>query len=127
MISIDHIAIYAKDMNNMIEFYSYVFAFKETERKCHENGEIKMVRLRINDFQCVELFNFDNQIGSSKGHVTSGYMHLGVKVEDIEKYVKILFLNNIKLDQDFIGSDGTRHVFFQDPEHNQIELSENKF
>lgn len=120
---INHVAIYASNIYRTSEFYQSIFGAKETERKYTSSGRIRMLRLSLNDKQCIELFNYDDCYAQpSIPHVTSGYMHIGYFVSNVEDYIKKVSL----IEQDFIGSDGIRRVFLRDPENNQIELIENK-
>ena len=46
MLKIDHIAIYAKNILCLSEFYIQTFGFVEKNRKYHEDGKIKMIGLK---------------------------------------------------------------------------------
>lgn len=123
MLKIDHIAIYAKNILCLSEFYIQTFGFVETNRKYHEDGKIKMIGLKVNETQMIELFNFDRDDHNlNQGYVNSGYMHLGFEIYDLNSF--LVGVNSNIIEQNFIGTDGIHHIFIRDPEKNLIELSE---
>lgn len=117
-IYINHIAIYAKDMLKMLEFYKNILGFNVVEIKYHENNSIKMIRMSVNEEQSIELFNFDTFSTNKEGEfVNSGFMHIGFEYKDLKKEI-----NNINKNV-FIGDDKRKHFFIKDPENNLIEFS----
>lgn len=123
--NIDHIAVYAKDINQLVKFYVDVLGFVERSRTYHKDGNVKMVRVPVNSTQCIEFFNFDNFKSPKDGYVASGYMHIGFVVEDIDSIIVKLGKSGVpSLEQKYKGADGYYHVFFKDPEFNQIELTQ---
>ena len=84
LLQIDHYAIYAKDIKRLATFYRDILELSELDRTYHKDGTVKMVRLLVNNKQCIELFNYDNLPTQKDGYVNSGYMHLGFAVEDID-------------------------------------------
>lgn len=118
---INHIAIYAKELVNTVEFYCQVFGFPKTEIKYHEDGRIKMIRLEVNESQSIEFMNFDKDPPKKKGeYVTSGYMHFGLSLNNVHEYAK----RTRQEYSTFIASDGSTRIFIKDPEENLIELCE---
>lgn len=121
---LDHIAIYAYDIDVMRAFYEEGLGFKEISRTYHNNGSVKMIRLAISKSCCIELFNFDANMSSTYNSptekVNSGFMHVGIGVDNLKE---LYVLQNKSCYDIFQGQDNRKHIFLLDPEGNQIEFT----
>lgn len=139
-----HIAIIAKDLDIMVNFYTQILGFEikrefEIESEEFRTGinipiaKAKGTHLQHSNLSMeIELFEFvegqnNNQI-SSQANIP-GYRHIAFVVEDLDQSYEVLKENGIEFFSAPItikepaNVAGFQFVYFKDPEGNLIELN----
>ena len=123
--NLDHIAIYAKDMELMVSFYNKLLGSAEVGRTYHKDGTVKMIRVLVNDKQTIEFFNFEKVNSKKNGYINGGFMHVGFSVKDIDLTIENIKKSGVStIKEKYKGVDGYYHIFLEDPEFNQLELTQ---
>lgn len=121
-LTLDHIAISVKDVNRSADFYGRVLKFQEITNRSKFEG----VRwFSMGDGKELHL------ISIVKEEVTlNKAIHLALTTPDFDAFVDMLKKMNIPFsdwpgapNKVFIRADGTKQVFFQDPDGNWIEVN----
>ena len=122
--SIGHIAIRARDIESLVDFYANTLGFSEMFRLNQDTGALMLVYLRITDTQYLELF--PNGVGDGPApREAVGLNHLCLTVGDLDATVAALAERGVSLSRPLItGRDNNRQVWIDDPEGNRIELME---
>jgi lactoylglutathione lyase len=121
---IGHVAIRARDFDRVLAFYTETLGLPEMFRLHQDNGDLMLVYVRVTDTQFLEFF--PNGVGEgSPPREATGFNHLCITVDDIEKVVAQLTERGVPLARPLItGKDGNRQAWIEDPEGNRIELME---
>ena len=122
--SIGHIAIRARDIEPLVDFYANTLGFSEMFRLHQDSGALMLVYLRVTDTQYLELF--PNGVGDGPApREAVGLNHLCLTVDDLDATVAALAERGDPLSRPLItGRDNNRQVWIDDPEGNRIELME---
>src|SRR6478735_10308042 len=119
-----HVAIRARDLEPMVDFYANKLGFTEMFRLNRDDGALMLVYLRITDDQYLELFPNGVGDGPAPGEAV-GLNHFCLSVTDIEATVAALTERGVPLSRPLItGRDNNRQVWVTDPDGNRVELME---
>ena len=119
MAAIDHVGIYVSDLERSIRFYQEIFGFP-----LHK-------RLRVGDVQAAFLdvkgtyLEVVEKPGEPKGAPAGAWSHIAFYVDDFDGMVSKLEGMGLKLERITLP-DGTRIVFFKDPDGHDVEIDERK-
>ena len=121
---IGHIAIRARDLDPMLDFYTQTLGFAEMFRLHQDNGDLMLVYVRVTDEQYLEFF--PNGVGdTAPPREAVGLNHLCLTVENLDATVAELTARGVPLARPVVtGRDGNRQAWIADPEGNRIELME---
>jgi len=115
-----HIAIRISDLDAALNFYRAGLGFQEAFR-VDRDGEVWIVYLQVAPGQFVELFPGGHPTARAPREV--GYVHLCLKVDDIQGTVEELSARGVVFDgEPRLGGDGSWQVWTADPDGNRIEL-----
>lgn len=121
---IGHVAIRARDLDAMLDFYTGTLGFAEMFRLTSDEGAVRLVYVRVTDDQYLEFF--PNGVGD--GPLPSnavGLTHICLTVADLDATVAALTARGVALARPLItGGDGNRQAWIADPEGNRLELME---
>ena len=119
-----HIAIRARDLDRVLDFYTGALGLAEMFRLHTDEGALMLVYVRLTDEQYLEFF--PNGVGdSAPPREAVGLNHLCLTVEDLDATVAELTERGVALARPVItGKDGNRQAWIADPEGNRIELME---
>jgi len=132
MFKVHHIAISVSDIKKSVDFYSF-FGFKKILDWKDENGDLKIVHLKLKDF-LLEIFSFKNfQILPKNSQKLETDLpeiwvkHFWLQVDDIEKIKEILiekkFAENIEIK---MWRTWIKYFFIKDPDGILLEIVEDK-
>ena len=124
-ISIGHLAVTVKDMDESLRFYTKALGFKKAfDLKNPETGEPWIVYLRITRGQFLELFYGGTEENPWRGEQI-GFNHLCLEVDDIEEAVERVRKAGYPIDAEpNQGSDHNFQAWIRDPNGIRIELME---
>jgi lactoylglutathione lyase len=121
---IGHVAIRARDLDTVLDFYTGTLGFAEMFRLEADDGAVRLVYVRVTDEQYLEFFPNgagDEPVPSQARGVT----HICLTVADLDQAVAELAARGVPLARPVItGGDGNRQAWIADPEGNRIELME---
>jgi lactoylglutathione lyase len=122
--SLAHVALRARDIEPMVDFYAKTLGFTEMFRLNQDDGALMLVYLRITDDQYLELF--PNGVGDGPApREAVGLNHLCLAVADLDATVVALAERGVPLTRPLItGRDNNRQVWISDPDGNRVELME---
>ncbi|GAB2024644.1 VOC family protein [Lactovum odontotermitis] len=122
---IEHIAVYAQDIEKMKEFYEKYFAAGSTELYHNKKTGFKSYFLTFDSGSRLELTT--KQFLSPRIAESLGYTHLAIAVGDkaaVEQYAERLVADGFPLlSGPRTTGDGYYEAVVQDPEGNLIELT----
>jgi lactoylglutathione lyase len=123
-----HIAVYTRDVDESIEFYTKLLGFRVDWRNIvdHPSGKIDAAIVRLND--CViELVRpaDPSRVAKDAGPV----QHIALRVSDLSSMLQDLASKGARFEFEGIEElptllDGVRHVFIYGPSNERIELAE---
>jgi lactoylglutathione lyase len=121
---IGHIAIRARDLDPMLDFYTGTLGFAEMFRLHQDNGDLMLVYVRVTDTQYLEFFPNGTGDGPAPREAV-GLNHLCLTVDDLDTVVAQLTARGVPLTRPLVtGKDGNRQAWIEDPEGNRLELME---
>jgi lactoylglutathione lyase len=107
-----HVAIRARDIDRVLDFYTTMLGFTEMFRLNQDDGSLMLVYVRVTDTQYLEFF--PNGQGDGPAPRTAvGLNHICLAVSDLAIAQAIKY-----------GRDGNRQAWIADPEGNRLELME---
>lgn len=117
--SLDHIGIYVKDLDRSLEFYGEVFGFSE-----HSRLDLGTTRIAFLDLggSLLEIVQRVEPPEAPSG----SWSHLAYTVDDFDGLVGWLRGKGLEL-REMALDDGSRIVFFKDPDGHDVEIDEKPF
>ena len=124
---IDHVGVFVRDMDRLVEFYRDVVGLKVAERLTMANGT-ELAFLKIGDTGMIELIQRTAAAGDRPKEAIYGPHHVALQVESVDTWAQRLQHQGVPLTSgpsEFIAPSGRcRIAFFADPEGNVLELFE---
>ena len=117
--SLDHAGIYVEDLERSIDFYSEIFGFPEQRRL--NLGTTKIAFLDLGS-ALLEIIQRAEPPEAPSG----SWSHLAYTVDDYDAMLWRLKGKGLEL-REMTLEDGTRIVFFKDPDGHDVEIDENAF
>ncbi|ERI92525.1 glyoxalase family protein [Clostridiales bacterium oral taxon 876 str. F0540] len=122
---IHHVAIICSDYEKSKNFYVNTLGLKIIEETYRNERDSYKLDLKVGDFGQIELFSFNNPPERPSYPEARGLRHLAFEVEDIEKAVKELEDNGVKVETVRVDEvTGRKFTFFEDPDKLPLELYE---
>lgn len=120
IVGISHAAIYVHDTGRARAFYEGFLGFDELRSLKREDGSDRIILIKINDAQSLELFAED-------AHDDGQFSHIALTTNDAEKMRAYLLLRGVAV-PDTIHKSQTGNLFFtvRDPNNHLIEIVERK-
>jgi lactoylglutathione lyase len=119
---IGHIAIRARNLDPLLDFYTGTLGFAEMFRLHQENGDLMLVYVRVTETQYLEFFPNGTGDGPAPREAV-GLNHICLTVDDLDRVVAQLTERGVPLARPLItGKDGNRQAWIEDPEGNRLEL-----
>lgn len=127
-ISIDHIAIYAEDLEGMRDFFIHFFHAKSNELYCNTKTGFCSYFLSFDNQTRIEIMNSPEMVSIAKALKQQGYSHISFSVggkEEVDKLTKELVKEGYYLiSGPRTTGDGYYESCILGPEENQIEITE---
>ncbi len=121
-LTLDHVAISVKDVNRSADFYGRVLNFQEITNRSKFEGVRWFSMGDGKELHLISIVKEDVTLNKA--------IHLALTTPDFDAFVDILKKMNIPFsdwpgapNKVFIRADGTKQVFFQDPDGNWIEVN----
>ncbi len=122
---IHHVAIICSDYEKSKNFYVNILGLKVIEETYRKERDSYKLDLKVGDFGQIELFSFNNPPERPSYPEARGLRHLAFEVDEIEKSVKELEDNGVKVEPARIDEvTGKKFTFFEDPDKLPLELYE---
>lgn len=122
---IHHVAIICSDYEKSKNFYVNILGLKVIEETYRKERDSYKLDLKVGDFGQIELFSFNNPPERPSYPEARGLRHLAFEVDEIEKSVKELEDNGVKVEPVRIDEvTGKKFTFFEDPDKLPLELYE---
>ena len=123
-----HIAVYTKNVDNSIDFYSNLLGFQVDWRGMvdHPSGKIDAAVISLGDCVIELVLPVDpSRIANEAGPV----QHIALKVSNLQSLLKDLASKGVRFEFDGIEElptllNGVRHAFIYGPSNERIELAE---
>ena len=123
-----HIAVYTKNVDNSIDFYSNLLGFQVDWRGMvdHPSGKIDAAIISLGDCVIELVLPVDpSRIANEAGPV----QHIALKVSNLQSLLKDLASKGVRFEFDGIEElptllNGVRHAFIYGPSNERIELAE---
>lgn len=120
-----HLAIICSDYQKSKEFYTKILGFAIDQEVYREERESYKLDLSLNGEYIIELFSFPNPPQRVSRPEACGLRHIAFAVEDIEKAVTVLKMQNVSVEPIRIDEyTNRRFTFFVDPDNLPIEIYE---
>jgi len=120
---IAHVAFVTKDMEKSLHFYQNILGFEIIHEMPDESGNDWLIYLRVCDGQYIELFYNGEIEYSPKTENPTGFMHICLEVEDVEKMAQHMRKNSVNLTvEPQQGKDHNWQCWVNDPDGNPIEF-----
>ena len=118
-----HVTFTTEDMEKSLHFYNKVLGFERIYDMPDDDGNDWLIYLRVCDGQYIELF-FNGEIKyRPQTESPTGFMHLCLEVEDVEKIAEHMRKNNVALTvEPQQGKDHNHQCWVNDPDGNPIEF-----
>lgn len=112
---IDHIGIAVKNLNETLNFYENILGLKSAGTETVEEQKVKVAFLPIGDTE-VELLESTEEDGPIARYIAKngeGVQHIAYKVDDIEKAIKEMKENGIRMidEKARYGAGGAKIAF----------------
>ncbi len=117
--SLDHVGIYVKDLERSLKFYSELFGFPEHSRLNLGTTNIAFLDLGGSLLEIV-------QRAEPPEAPSGSWSHLAYTTDDFDGMVSRLREKGLELREMTLG-DGSRIVFFKDPDGHDVEIDEKAF
>jgi glyoxylase I family protein len=122
---IHHVAIICSDYERSKHFYVNVLGLEVIREHYREERNSYKLDLKVNEYDQIELFSFENPPKRLSYPEACGLRHLAFEVENIEEAVAHLHKHEIEVEPIRIDPiTGKRFTFFADPDGLPIELYE---
>jgi glyoxylase I family protein len=122
---IHHVAIICSDYERSKHFYVNVLGLEVIHEHYREERNSYKLDLKVNEYDQIELFSFENPPKRLSYPEACGLRHLAFEVENIEEAVAHLHKHEIEVEPIRIDPiTGKRFTFFADPDGLPIELYE---
>lgn len=122
---IHHIAIICSNYKKSKEFYVDILGLKVIKETYREERRSYKLDLAIGEEYQIELFSFPERPERPSYPEARGLRHLAFEVDDVEVYKKELEAKGIEVEEVRIDPiTKKRFTFFQDPDHQPLELYE---
>lgn len=122
---IHHVAIICSDYHKSKAFYVNILGLKVISEVYRKERDSYKLDLGIGESAQIELFSFANPPERPSYPEARGLRHLAFEVDDIEKTVRELEINNIAVEPVRVDAlTGKRFTFFNDPDSLPLELYE---
>jgi glyoxylase I family protein len=122
---IHHVGIICSDYEKSKNFYVNILGLKVIEETYRKERDSYKLDLKVGDFGQIELFSFNNPPERPSYPEARGLRHLAFEVDEIEKSVKELEDNGVKVESVRIDEvTGKKFTFFEDPDKLPLELYE---
>jgi len=119
---IAHVAYTVSDMEKALHFYCDQLGFTKSFDIKDDNGNPWINYIKVSKNQFIELF-YGGKKGNSINQNESGFSHLCLEVDDIQKVADDLRKKGVTLDvEPKQGKDFNRQCWIKDPDGNRIEL-----
>ena len=117
--SLDHVGIYVKDLERSMKFYSELFGFPE-----HSKVNLGTTKIAFLDMggSLLEIVQRAEPPEAPSG----SWSHLAYTTDDFDDMVSRLREKGLELREMTLG-DGSRIVFFKDPDGHDVEIDEKAF
>lgn len=120
-----HIAIICKDYEKSKKFYTEILGFEIEQEIYRAERQSYKLDLSINGNYLIELFSFPKPPKRPSRPEATGLRHIAFEVDDIERCVQILTVNNIQSEPIRIDEfTNKKFTFLSDPDNLPIELYE---
>lgn len=120
-----HIAIICKDYEKSKKFYTEILGFEIEQEIYRAERQSYKLDLSINGNYLIELFSFPKPPKRPSRPEATGLRHIAFEVDDIEKCIQILTVNNIQSEPIRIDEfTNKKFTFLSDPDNLPIELYE---
>ncbi|HZG59569.1 MAG TPA: VOC family protein [Anoxybacillus sp.] len=122
---IHHVAIICSDYERSKHFYVNVLGLEVIHEHYREERNSYKLDLKVNEYDQIELFSFENPPKRLSYPEACGLRHLAFEVENIEEAIAHLHKHEIEVEPIRIDPiTGKRFTFFADPDGLPIELYE---
>jgi glyoxylase I family protein len=122
---IHHVAIICSDYERSKHFYVNVLGLEVIHEHYREERNSYKLDLKVNEYDQIELFSFENPPKRLSYPEACGLRHLAFEVENIEEAIAELHKHEIEVEPIRIDPiTGKRFTFFADPDGLPIELYE---
>ena len=117
MITIEHVAIFGNDTVALKDWYCENFDMKVAYES---DGTPPVFFVKDASGMCIEIIPSRQ---TQKPSVDTGlFFHLAFKTDDFDKTMQRLKENDVPLEDEVSPFEGTRVIFFDDPEGNQCQI-----
>ncbi len=124
---IDHVGIFVRDLNRLVEFYTTVVGLELKDRTKLPNGT-ELAFLKIGAEGMIELIQRASPPGDRPAGPVYGPHHVAFHVDSVADWVQRLQQHGVRMTSgpsEFLAPSGRcRIAFFADPEGNVLELFE---
>lgn len=121
---VSHTAIFPKDFETTLRFYTETLGIKEAFRLNHDDGTPFFAYLIVAPMQFIELLGPDGREPTAAPEA-AGYQHLCLEVEDIQAAYDEMRAQNVPIASEIrTGYTGCKLFWILDPDGNRIELME---
>ena len=116
-----HVAIRCSNLDESLAFYAKL-GLREAFRLSRDDGSPRLVYLRINDGEFLELFPGGTETPAT-GRTQLGYAHACLLVDDIQASYREFVANGVPTNgEPKLGGDGNWQVWITDPDGTRIEV-----
>ncbi len=120
--SVNHIAIICSNYERSLAFYRDILGFTLLSEEYRAERKSMMTKMALNGQYLLELFTFPDSPARPSYPEACGLRHLAFTVPDICQVVEELDGKGIQHEPIRISPDGTRCLFFADPDGLPIEI-----
>ena len=117
--SLDHAGIYVKDLERSLKFYGEVFSFPEHSKLSLGTTKIAFLDMGGSLLEVV-------QRAEAPEAPSGNWSHLAFTTDDFDGMVNRLKTMELEL-REMTLDDGSRIVFFKDPDGHDVEIDEKAF
>jgi catechol 2,3-dioxygenase-like lactoylglutathione lyase family enzyme len=114
---LNHVGVFAKDLNESLNFYTKVMGFQEAFSFKDKNGNPTTIYLQINHDTFLEL-------AAATPERPAGLSHMGIWADDLNATVAALRQRGVKVDDPRVGASKSPLTNVMDPNGVRVELLE---
>lgn len=123
----DHVTITVADLERSVKFYRDILGLEVAGMLEQDEGNFKLVYLKVGGDIVLELFHFTEKGKSlpTTKDIDIGIKHIGFKVENVDVVTRRLKEKNVKFTLEPLDAvGGVRIAFFKDPDGVLLEILE---